>query len=415
VLQSGYSQTTTTPLTTNPNGTPIPVSLSTPFLNTTIIEPTGNTLGKQTGLGQAITFFNQNPKASKQARWSIGFQRELPGGWVLDATYVGDYGYNIEITRNINALPLKYLSTDNSRTQAMTDNNTILTGTVANPFKGLIPNASSTISRASLLLPFPEFGAINTTNNDGKSWYHSAQISVDKRFAKGWGLQFAYTRSKWLQQTEYLNAADPTPTKMISDQDIPNRFSMSSFYELPFGKNHMFLAHANRWVEALMGGWQIEGTYAYQSGFPVQFGTDAFFLGGQVSLPNSQLTVNQWFNTTPFVNVVGGTPTCGAFPTGSSNCASPVNHLRTMPLRFADVRSDPINNADLGLRKDIRLNETMRIQLRMEFINAFNHPLLNTGTAAIIVTPATTTFGQVSASNQQNYARRAQLSIKFIF
>jgi hypothetical protein len=79
------------------------------------------------------------------------------------------------------------------------------------------------------------------------------------------------------------------------------------------------------------------------------------------------------------------------------------------------VRSDPINNADLGLRKDVPLNETMRIQLRVEFINVFNHPLLNTGTAGIVVTPSNTTFGQVSASNQQNYARRAQLSAKFIF
>ncbi len=58
VLQSGYTQTTTTPLTTGPNGTPLPVSLSTPFLNTTILEPTGNSLGKQTALGQAVTFFH---------------------------------------------------------------------------------------------------------------------------------------------------------------------------------------------------------------------------------------------------------------------------------------------------------------------------------------------------------------------
>jgi len=70
---------------------------------------------------------------------------------------------------------------------------------------------------------------------------------------------------------------------------------------------------------------------------------------------------------------------------------------------------------DLGLRKDIRLNETMKVQLRMEFINAFNHPLLNTGAASIVVSPSSTTFGQVVASNQQNYARRAQLMAKFIF
>jgi hypothetical protein len=279
----------------------------------------------------------------------------------------------------------------------------------------LIPNAGGTIARSSLLVPFPEFGTINTTNNDGRTWYSSGQFTLSKRFSNGYGLQFAYTRSKWTQQTEYLNAADPTPTKMISDQDIPNRFSMSGFYELPFGKGKMFFRDANKLVDTILGGWQIDGTYQYQSGFPVAFGSDLFYRGGEIALPKDQQTPEHWFNTAAFVSLVGGTPTCEAFTTGNSNCTTPVNHLRTLPLRFANVRSDPINNADLGLRKDIPLRETMKIQLRMEFINAFNHPLLNTATAGIVVSPSSATFGQVSASNQQNYARRAQLSAKFIF
>jgi hypothetical protein len=57
----------------------------------------------------------------------------------------------------------------------------------------------------------------------------------------------------------------------------------------------------------------------------------------------------------------------------------------------------------------------MKIQLRMEFINAFNHPLFNTATASTVVTPGSSTFGQIVASNQQNYARRAQMLVKFIF
>ena len=115
----------------------------------------------------------------------------------------------------------------------------------------------------------------------------------------------------------------------------------------------------------------------------------------------------------------GGNPSCqdkAGVTITSSSCATPADHLRTLPFYFADVRSDPINNADLGLRKDIHLRENMKIQLRMEFINAFNHPLLNTATAGIVVNPATGTFGQVSGvSNQQNYARRAQMMVKFIF
>jgi len=344
---------------------------------------------------------------------------------VFEAAYLGDHGTDIEITRNINAVANKYLNTDNSRTTAMQTNNSNLGGNVRNPFcttissspfgnvctTPLYPNAGINITRRTMLTPFPEFGAINTTNNDGESWYHSGQFSMNKRFNKGYGLQFAYTWSKWLQATEYLNAADEKPTKVISDQDVPHRFSMSGFYELPFGKGKLFFSNANRLADAVLGGWQIEGVYTYQSGFPVTFSNDAFYLGGQISIPKDQQTTARWFNTGAFVSIVGGNPTCGAFTSGSANCASPVDHLRTLPLRFSDVRIHAINNADLGLRKDVRINERMKVQLRMEFINAFNHPLF----PGPVVNPGSSTFGQIVASNQNNYARRAQLMAKFIF
>ena len=375
-------------------------------------------------MGQNVTFFNQNPGVAKQARWSIGVQHELWGGWVLEAVYLGDRGYDIEIARNLNALPNKYLSLDTSRTAAMNANNTALGGTVANPFFCNNPNAAGTActsgsalfvgagqttSRRQLLLPFPNFGSITTSNNDGNSWYQSGQLSLNKRFTNGWGLQLAYTKSRWLEATEYLNAADEDPFKQVSPQDVPNRFSTSAFFEFPFGKGQRFLSNVNRWADAIIGGWQIQGTYVYQTGFPLRFANDAFYMGGQIAI--SEPTLTRQFNTSAFVSVVGGNPTCGAFPGGSANCATPVDHLRTLPFFFDDVRIDPINNVDLGLRKDIHLRENMKIQLRMEFINAFNHPLF----PAAVVNPGSGTFGQVVASNQLNYARRAQLMAKFIF
>ena len=133
---------------------------------------------------------------------------------------------------------------------------------------------------------------------------------------------------------------------------------MSAFYELPFGKGQPIGSHMNKWADAAVGGWQIQGSYVYQSGFPVRFANDAFYLGGQIAVDSP--TVGQWFNTAAFVSVVGGNPTCGAFPTGSANCASS-DHLRTLPFYFGDVRSDPINNVDLGLRKDIHVREGMKI------------------------------------------------------
>ena len=151
-------------------------------------------------------------------------------------------------------------------------------------------------------------------------------------------MQASYTWSKWLQAIEYLNPADPKPAKMISDQDAPNRFSTSAFYALPFGKGQMFLSHANRLVDAALGGWQIQGTYVYQSGFPVAFGSfnlatgatsgDLFYQGGPVAISNP--AVGRWFNTDAFVSAL----------TTSATNATPVNHLRTLPFRFSGVRID---------------------------------------------------------------------------
>ena len=99
VFPNGWSQTTTVGTTTNAFGAPVPRSWDDALLTTPILEPVGNANGRQQGLGQAIDFFNQDPTVSKQLRWQIGFQRELPGGFVVEAAYVGNYGYDIEIVQ----------------------------------------------------------------------------------------------------------------------------------------------------------------------------------------------------------------------------------------------------------------------------------------------------------------------------
>src|SRR5215470_4519367 len=74
-----------------------------------------------------------------------------------------------------------------------------------------------------------------------------------------------------MQATEYLNPGDPLPTEVISDTDYPNRFAMSAIYELPFGKGRMFLSDSNGVVSRIVGGWQIQGVYTYQSGAPLAY------------------------------------------------------------------------------------------------------------------------------------------------
>ncbi|HQU85430.1 MAG TPA: TonB-dependent receptor [Pyrinomonadaceae bacterium] len=408
VIQPGYTRTTTFGLSALANGSPIPFTIDN-FPSITIQEPVGNSQGKQAGLGGGISFFNPNPEVSRQVRYQVGVQRQLPWGFVAEAVYVGNYGYNIEITRNINALPNQYLNADNFRSAAQVANNTFLTAQVANPFRNIAEFAgtgfgtNANIARSQLLRPFPQFGDINTTVNDGKSWYHSGQFSLNKRFSDGFTFGASYTWSKWLQATEYLNAGDDKPTRMISDQDTPHRLSISGIYELPFGKGKAFLSD-NAVLDRFVGGWQIQGVYAFQVGFPIRLGNDAFISGNstELSIDSSLRNTSRWFNTGYFLNVVDG---------ATSTNATPVSHLRTLPFFFADFRRDNINNVDLSMLKNTRINERMRIQFKLDLINAFNEPYF----VAPVVNPTQTTFGQISASNQDNYARRIQFGIKFLF
>ena len=423
VIQPGYTVTTDIPTTTLANGAVIPqsISLFPSLLDGNIQEPTGNAKGKLTGLGGSISFFNQHPKVEKQFRWQIGIQRELPWGFVAEAVYVNNYGYDLEIVKDINALPTQYLLDSNNITDLQARSN-LLTANVSNPFKG-VPGfegsssffTSSNIARQQLLRPFPQFTSVLTTNNDGKSWYSAGQFGIQKRFSHGNTIQAAYTWSKWLQATEYLNAGDANPTKMIADQDAPNRLTVSGIYAFPFGKDGMWLK-GNGLVDRLVGGWQIQGIYTYQTGFPLTFGSfsitggsttgDILYLGGDVAIPSGQQTLDKWFNTAAFSSSDPG-----------------AGHLRTLPFRFSDIRRDNINNVDLSLIKNTRINERMRVQLRLEAINAFNHPYFQ----APGTTRGSTTFGVVFkqdpatgkitavASNQANYARRIQMAVKFLF
>jgi hypothetical protein len=151
--------------------------------------------------------------------------------------------------------------------------------------------------------------------------------------------------------------------------------------------------------------------YTYQTGFPIAFGTvnatsqiwsqDAFYNGGSIALPSGQRTTGRWFDTGPFTSLLNGNATN----------ATPVSHLRTLPIRFDDVRRDSINSIDLSLIKDVLLRGDLKIQIRAEFVNAFNSPYF----PAPVTNPTSTSFGAISASNQENYARRAQIGVKVVF
>jgi len=404
VIQSGFSQNTNVvPTTDNINFTG---TLANPFPNG-ITEPVGSKAGYQTFLGQNISFFNQNPLTPRVMRWELGVQHVFRGGILVDASYTGNKSVHVELNPtgnpnqiNINALPDQYLCTSPFRDNTC---NNYLTGTVPNPFYNLVPGntqgtyTNTTIARSTLLQPFPAFGTISTTRPQGYSWYHSLVLSLEKRFAKGYSFSANYTYSKFMQADELLNAGDPMPLRVISDQDVPQRVSLSGVWELPFGNNKPLLNHTGRIASRLVGGWQLSGVFVYQVGFPLAWG-NVLYVGdpSNIVLPADQRSVDHWFNTKGF-----DTLSADQF----------ANNLRTWPLRFSQIRGRNTNNVDLALIKNTHITERQNLQFRAEALNAFNHP----GFPAPVLAPTSVTFGQIVASNQAGYPRRLQLSVKYIF
>jgi hypothetical protein len=195
----------------------------------------------------------------------------------------------------------------------------------------------------------------------------------------------------------YLNETDPVVEKVISDQDRPHRFVFSGIYELPFGKGKKFLTNANRWLDALAGGWQLQGWFEGQSGQALGFG-NAIFRGNlkDIPIPRSERTAERWFNVD-----------AGFERNAARQLAS---NIRTLPSRFTGIRGDGINNLDLSVFKNYRLTESKTLQFRMESFNALNHVQFGNPNT----TPTSGAFGAITVENGHGQ-RQVTFSLKFLF
>jgi hypothetical protein len=404
VSQAGFSRQT--PIQVTNDGINFATTMSNPF-PAGISEPQGAGFGAETDLGQQLIAFNPQTRVPYMQRWQFSVQREILPNTVIDVAYVGNRGTHLEseltsgVTglttgADLNALPLEYLSKSTLRDQSRIDT---LQGLVANPFYGL-PNMGSplgtntTLQRQVLMRPYPQFGPIIANSFDGYSWYHGLQARVERRYSAGLTTTVGYTWSKFMEATVRLNSADPRPSEGVAAQDHPHRVTVSTIYEVPIGRNRKLLPKANRLVDGLVGGWQLQGIYTYQSGSPLQWGPAAIFTNGsEIALNNRD--PRQWFNTKALVT--------------AANLRPDVNNYRTWPLRFSTLRAEGINNFDLSATKKWNALERLSVEFRGEFLNAMNHTRFGVPSTD----PSSGLFGQVTQT--AGYSRIIQLQLRAVF
>lgn len=412
VGQFGFSQSVNL-VPTLDNGLTFRANLFDPFPEG-LPAASGASQGLATFTGRDIEFVPVNRRNGQAQRWQLSMEREIPGQWLFELAYIGNYGYDLTTDTDIlNALPERFLSTTPARDQAMID---FLTANVRNPFQGLAPGTSlngATIQRQQLLRPFPQFGNIRTHRDDGTSIYHAGQLRVEKRFTHGYTLLASYTWSKLLERVSFLNPSDTEYEKRISANDAPHRIILSGIWELPFGRKRRWGANWNGLSEAVFGGWQLQGIWQAQSGRPLEL-SNLYFNGDPRTLRTKidGSSVDAAFDTSGFYFTDAAVQTGGVVdPLKQRN--DPRIRLsfnrRTFPSRLSGLRSQPLNLWDISIIKNFPFSERARLQLRGEFLNAFNHPQFNNPN----LDPLSSNFGRITS--QANLPRNIQLGIKLIF
>jgi hypothetical protein len=311
----------------------------------------------------------------------------------VEASYVGNRGIRLPLNRDLNATFASALSTSPTRDQTTIN---YLNQQFPNPFYGLNSVYTATISRANLLRPYPEFGRIQQMEPIGYSWYHALQSQIIKRFSHGYTLNVAYTFSKMIDATAFLNQSDTAPWKGISTFDRTHRVVISGIWELPIGRNRALASNIPKWVDYGIGGWQLNAIITRQSGAPLTWG-NIIFNGNykDIPLPKDQRSVNQWFN----VNA-------GFVRASSAQLAS---NIRTFPLQISNVRGDGQAMWNFSAIKYFPFNDRVRMQLRAECYNALNHPNLSNPNVSV----TSGAFGSISSQNGN--PRQFQLAAKVTF
>jgi hypothetical protein len=148
--------------------------------------------------------------------------------------------------------------------------NTTSTGTGVNG--GILSHAGLP---ANFIVVNPQFNSVYMIDNNGNSTYNSFQAHISKRLSHGVTGQFAYTFSKTLGDTTSSNAyrdvRDFALSKSLLSIDRPELFQWNVAYALPVGRGKDLLKNAPRWLDEVVGGWNVASSFQWQSGVPLTF------------------------------------------------------------------------------------------------------------------------------------------------
>ena len=395
----------------SPNGLTPAVYLSDPF-PTGLNRPVGSSQGLLTGIGTSF----ENPLRGDNTvpyteNWDIDAQRQLPGLVLVDVSYVGSHGVHLNMAGEGN-YNIDQLTPD------VVALGTRLQQSVPNPFYGIIttgPEAAATIPLSYLLAPFPQFTTVYASfPTGGYSDYDALQVKVEKQFSHGLTALASFTGQKLIDDYSQIsnvgnstggiqNIYNGAAERAVSSNDRSRRLVISGTYELPFGRGKALGRSWSRSVDALIGQWQVNGIYSYQTGFPLSVTAQNTCTNcgvntlrpnndghsAELSGPISQ-RLNGYFDTSVFSQPA-------PFTFGNAG--------RTLP----DVRAPTAQDIDLSLFKSFKPAEKLTVEFRAEAYNLLNQVVFGMPNTTL----SSNQFGVISS--QSNAPRQIQFGLKLLF
>jgi hypothetical protein len=318
----------------------------------TVVFPTLQTLSPTISNFSGAEFYPRNMPTTYVQQLLFSVQHEFTRGLLLDTSYVYTRGTNLNYATNTNQAPLSALG--------CTGNN------CGNPN--------------------PVFNYINAQIYDGWSNYNALQLRLQKRMSYGLNFQVNYAWSKSLDTGTggghgsvidiYQNAYHPGANYALSDFNAANTLVGQIVYELPFGKGRQFALHGP--LDQVAGGWRISGLFQWHGGTPFtpviqgsvadgidpglapsigESGTNNYLYPELVGNPKvSNPTIHGWFNPAAYAN-----PAPGTFGNSGRNT----------------LIGPGFANVDISLAKEFPIHERVRLEIKADASNAFNHTNYN--------------------------------------
>lgn len=246
----------------------------------------------------------------------------------------------------------------------------------------------------------PVFGSIFSMQPIANSAYNSFQALVRHNYSHGLQLLASYTWSKSLDTAssveESLNPLNPASSRSLSLFDAQQRAVISYYWVLP-------QFHGNLWARRVLNGWATSGITTFQSGFPIRLtsSSDRELMGSV-----DYLSPGEPDQIAP-VHILNPQKSGGLYLDPASFADSALGQIGNAP---RTVCCGPaIFNVDVGLHRTFAIQEKMKMEVRGEAFNLFNHTQFLNPDGNIT---NTSTFGYVDRARDP---RLLQGVLRFVF